>query len=40
MPVIDMEILTAIEYLQALIVVVLFFGILAMGFKVWRWNYA
>lgn len=35
-----MEIVTAIQYLQALIVLVLFFGILAVGFKVWRWNYA
>jgi len=35
-----MEIVTAIQYLQTLIVLVLFFGILAVGFKVWRWNYA
>ncbi len=37
---IDMDIVTTIQYLQALIVLVLFFGILAVGFKVWRWNYA
>jgi hypothetical protein len=38
--VINMEIVTTIEYLQSLVVLVLFFGILAVGFKVWRWNYA
>mgnify|MGYP007056007617 CR=1 FL=1 len=37
---INMDIVTTIEYLQALVVLVLFFGILAAGFKVWRWNYA
>lgn len=36
----NMEIVTTIEYLQSLVVLVLFFGILAVGFKVWRWNYA
>lgn len=35
-----MEIVTIVEYLQSLVVLVLFFGILAVGFKVWRWNYA
>lgn len=35
-----MDIVSIIAYLQALVVLVLFFGILAVGFKVWRWNYA
>jgi len=35
-----MDVVTIIEYLQALVVLALFFGILATGFKVWRWNYA
>ncbi len=35
-----MDIVTIIGYLQALVVLALFFGILAVGFKVWRWNYA
>ncbi len=38
--VINMDIVTTIEYLQSLVVLALFFGILAIGFKVWRWNYA
>ncbi len=36
----NMDIVTTIEYLQSLVVLALFFGILATGFKVWRWNYA
>jgi len=36
----NMEIVTTIQYLQSLVVLALFFGILAVGFKVWRWNYA
>ena len=35
----NMDIVTTIEYLQSLVVLALFFGILAVGFKVWRWNY-
>jgi len=38
--VMNMEIVTTIQYLQSLVVLALFFGILAVGFKVWRWNYA
>ncbi len=34
-----MDVITVIEYLQALLTLVLFIGILAVGFKVWRWNY-
>jgi hypothetical protein len=37
---VKMDIITIIEYLQALLVLVIFFGILAIGFKVWRWNYS
>jgi len=34
-----MDIITIVEWLQALLVLVIFLLILAMGFKVWRWNY-
>lgn len=34
-----MDLVTAVEYLQALLVLVIFILILATGFKVWRWNY-
>jgi hypothetical protein len=34
-----MDIITVVEWLQALLVLVIFLLILAMGFKVWRWNY-
>ncbi len=36
---VDMDLVTAIEYLQALLVLAIFILILATGFKVWRWNY-
>jgi hypothetical protein len=35
----SMDALTIIEYLQALLVLAIFFGIMAVSFKVWRWNY-
>jgi hypothetical protein len=35
-----MELITIIEYLQALLVLVVFIMILAVGFKIWAWNYA
>jgi hypothetical protein len=34
-----MELVTAVEYLEALLVLAIFLFILATGFKVWRWNY-
>jgi hypothetical protein len=34
-----MEAVTIIEYLQGALVLFVFFGMLAAGFKVWRWNY-
>jgi hypothetical protein len=34
-----MDIITIVEWLQALLVLAIFLLILAMGFKVWRWNY-
>lgn len=37
--VLTMDLITAVEYLQALLVLVIFIMILAAGFKVWRWNY-
>jgi hypothetical protein len=35
-----MDLITVVEWLQALLVLVIFLLILATGFKVWRWNYA
>ncbi len=35
-----MDLITVVEWLQALLVLVIFLLILAIGFKVWRWNYA
>ncbi len=35
-----MDLITVVEWLQALLVLVIFLMILAIGFKVWRWNYA
>jgi hypothetical protein len=34
-----MDIITIVEWLQALLVLAIFLLILAIGFKVWRWNY-
>ena len=34
-----MDIITIVEWLQALLVLAVFLGILAVSFKVWRWNY-
>jgi hypothetical protein len=34
-----MDLLTAVEYLEALLALAAFIFILATGFKVWRWNY-
>lgn len=34
-----MDIVTVIEYIQALLVLAAMLAILAMSFKVWRWNY-
>jgi hypothetical protein len=35
-----MDIITVIEYLQALLVLAIFIAIVAIGFKVWAWNYS
>jgi hypothetical protein len=37
--VLGMDVITIVEYLQALLVLVVFLAIIAIGFKVWRWNY-
>jgi len=37
--VLGMDLVTAVEYLEALLVLAIFLFILATGFKVWRWNY-
>lgn len=34
-----MDAITIIEGLQSLLILVIFLGILAVSFKVWRWNY-
>ena len=34
-----MDAITIIEGLQSLMILVIFLGILAASFKVWRWNY-
>lgn len=34
-----MDAITIIEWLQSLLVLAIFLGILAASFKVWRWNY-
>jgi hypothetical protein len=34
-----MDLVTSVEYLEALIVLAIFILILAAGFKIWRWNY-
>jgi hypothetical protein len=36
---VGMDLVTAVEYLEALLVLAIFIFILATGFKVWRWNY-
>jgi hypothetical protein len=36
---VGMDLVTAVEYLEALLVLAIFISILATGFKVWRWNY-
>jgi hypothetical protein len=35
-----MDLITVIEDLQALLVLVIFLLIIAVGFKVWAWNYS
>ncbi len=35
-----MDLITIVEWLQALLVLVIFLLIIAVGFKVWRWNYS
>lgn len=34
-----MDIVTILDYLQALLVLAIFIFILAVSFKVWAWNY-
>jgi hypothetical protein len=34
-----MDIVVIVEYLQALLILGIFLFILAVAFKVWRWNY-
>ena len=34
-----MDIVTIVEYVQALLILGIFLFILAVGFKIWRWNY-
>lgn len=34
-----MDIIQIVQGFQALLVLVIFLGILAISFKVWRWNY-
>lgn len=35
-----MDLITVIEDLQALLVLVVFLSIIAVGFKIWAWNYS
>ena len=35
-----MDLITVIEDLQALLVLVIFLMIIAVGFKIWAWNYS
>ncbi len=35
-----MGIIEIVQGIQALLVLVIFLGIVAIGFKVWRWNYS
>jgi hypothetical protein len=34
-----MDAITVIEWLQSLLILAIFLGIVATSFKVWRWNY-
>lgn len=34
-----MDIIQIVQGVQALLVLVIFLGILAISFKIWRWNY-
>jgi hypothetical protein len=34
-----MDAITIVEWLQALLILAIFLGILATSFKFWRWNY-
>ena len=34
-----MDAITIVEWLQALLVLVIFLVIIAVSFKIWRWNY-
>jgi len=34
-----MDIIQIVQGFQALLVLVIFLGILAISFKIWRWNY-
>jgi hypothetical protein len=34
-----MDVITIVEWLQSLLVLAIFLGIIATSFKVWRWNY-
>jgi hypothetical protein len=35
-----MDAITIVEWLQGLLILAIFLGIMATSFKVWRWNYA
>jgi hypothetical protein len=37
--VLDMSVIDIIEGLQSLLILAVFVGIIAVSFKVWRWNY-
>jgi hypothetical protein len=37
---VDMGIIDVVQWIQALLVLIIFLGIVAIGFKVWRWNYS
>jgi hypothetical protein len=36
---VGMDLIMVVEYLQSLLILGIFLFILAVGFKVWRWNY-
>jgi hypothetical protein len=36
---VGMDAITIIEWLQSLLILAIFLGIMATSFKVWRWNY-
>ncbi|HPW72772.1 MAG: hypothetical protein IPI63_08585 [Methanothrix sp.] len=36
---VGMDVIAIVEWLQALLILAIFLWILAVSFKIWRWNY-